>query len=247
MFVRLLLRPFRTLVLLVPVVASATELWTVSTTQTVSHLQAAATDFLQHSPVPEHAAEKKHIPVLQGEFALVSLDCEPQDGVVVSSDQATTCLILVAHCISSQQVLAAHIDKFDTATGDDLQSCMSQMRSPKLYLVGSYEDSKDTGQEVLEGLLSFLHAELDMQTELCLFCCSALNTSQQQQPLAQGLAYCTATRTAFIPIQGMYPGKYSSATPSNLTWQFCRSLWCCANTIRLGWPLGPPPIPLLIL
>jgi hypothetical protein len=173
-------------------------------------VQAVATDFQCRLP-PGQLKEKKHIAVLQGEIVVTNLENEPATGVVVSSDQATTCVIIAAHCELSQSVLIAHLDSFSRSIADDLQCCLSQMQCPSLYMVGAYNDCKRTGigtghQKLLQPLMEFLHETVMQQIELRLFCCCALNTSPERKPLVQGLAYDTATRTAFIPCPDMHPG-----------------------------------------
>ena len=146
---------------------------------------------------------------------MVQLEREPEEGVVVSSDRATTCVVLVAHCASSQRALVAHLDSIDRHVCDDLRGCFSQLRNPNVFLVGAYTDSNGTGRQLLGELAGFLHDGVALEIHLQLFCCGALNTDAQNQPIAQGLAYCTSTCTPYVPSPGaMYPGKCSNSPAS---------------------------------
>lgn len=161
----------------------------------------------KRSQAPPNASRKKHIEVLQGEFAFISLDHEPNDGVVVSSDCATTCVIVVAHCQGTKQAFVAHFDRQTRSTLSLLCGSLQQMSAPRLYMVGAYESSPDEVPDLLVYILRCLQQDVTVHLDLSLFCCGSLNTSSQRQPIVQGLAYCTATMTPFIPSQSLYTGN----------------------------------------
>jgi hypothetical protein len=161
--------------------------------------------FLQQ-PVPSGISTKKGISALQDEVALINLNVEPADGVVVYSDKATTCCILLVRCELTARVLIAHISTFCSASADELAVHISHMRAPQLYLVGAFDDRRGMGAALLEDLLMCLHQELPVPIAVRLCCCGALNTTSRRLPVVQGLAFCSSSRTLFCPLDNMFPG-----------------------------------------
>lgn len=73
--------------------------------------------------------------------------------------------------------------------------------------MGAYEGGSGCG-EVLPGLLQQLQRHA-IHCRVRLFCCGALNTSADGQPLAQGLSYHTGVCTCHCPPPGSPPGTSS--------------------------------------
>lgn len=161
-------------------------------------LQQRNQDFLAGAGTSTADAAAPVLCVLQGEAAVARLDRAPWcDGLLVGSQDATTCLVVVlaAH---QQCVFAAHLDDAELGSNDLqlLASALDAMQQqPRLWLVGGYCDAGGLGPRLAAGLLRLLHdLAAHVRVELC--CVGAANTSADGSPLACSLVVDTRTLTA---------------------------------------------------
>lgn len=96
----------------------------------------AAADFRSKSSGAEDFSRTKSAYVLQGELARIDTRVDPD--VLLSSSQATTCVIAVAICQESQTACICHMDQV-TEGPQHLEQWLKGMRKPDIYLVGGYK------------------------------------------------------------------------------------------------------------
>lgn len=94
------------------------------------------TKFQSSCSDPQMFAGRKSVFVLQGEFAEVDIARDPD--IVISSGQATTCVVGVAVCKQSNIACICHMDG-RSSTLAHLRRWLRGMIKPVVYLVGGYQ------------------------------------------------------------------------------------------------------------
>ena len=90
--------------------------------------QGAAQEFLDRGSCPAGLLQCcKRIHVLQGECAHVSLPHEGCNQVLLSSDEATTCCVMVLHCPHSNVAFIAHQDECAVNHTQEVQAALQRM------------------------------------------------------------------------------------------------------------------------
>lgn len=161
-------------------------------------IQQATSSFLQqlHSSssniVPDNNGP--YLCILQGEEA--SMDAKQLPGLIIGSQDATTCMVAILSCPVTQQVWCAHLDQ-DLLAQEDislLQHSLSIMQQPQLYLAGAYCDAKGRGPATAQSFLQLLHS-LQTPIHLQLACVAAANTAPDGSPHCCCLVLETASHT----------------------------------------------------
>jgi len=153
-----------------------------------SFLRAHNSKFLARLPDEEDGTRvsqpgKKCVVVLQGEIARLQRQWEPRQ-LLVGSEDATTCILVVAECSETGILATAHMDKRVT-TPEAVAQLLHGMNSPQLYLCGGYCDDRGTGHRLVGLLLQYLHAD-PRPIEIKLACLGESNT-RAGKPLARDL------------------------------------------------------------
>lgn len=98
----------------------------------------ACSKFQSLSSDPERFAGRKFAFVLQAELAEVDIAHDPE--IMLSSSQATTCVVGVAVCRESNTACICHMDGGSSSEAH-LQRWLRGMTKPTVYLVGGYKVS----------------------------------------------------------------------------------------------------------
>jgi len=92
-----------------------------------------------------------------GEQVTLCSECLP--GLLIGSQDATTCLIAVIWCPASRYVWAAHVDQnLGQADIDSIISALKCMQQPQLYLCGAYCNAGNRGPATAAAFLQVLHS-----------------------------------------------------------------------------------------
>lgn len=102
----------------------------------IPQIKTAVTSFRSSSPGPESFSRVKSAFVMQGELARIDTRIDPD--LLLSSGQATTCIIAAAICSESHTACICHMDQ-STFGRSHIQKWLQGMQSPCIYLVGGYK------------------------------------------------------------------------------------------------------------
>lgn len=153
---------------------------------------------LQGQPI-EVPKDTRSICVLQSESCTVPWS----HGGVVGSQDATTCVIVFVLCGYGVTVL--HFDEGTSASNEYLSKTLTGIqpseKDVQLHMIGGYDDEKDTGQVVLENLLSFFNSQ-PICFNLVTSAVGKLNTKvvddghnrKYTSPIYDGASVCLSTR-----------------------------------------------------
>ncbi|KAF6253475.1 N-terminal asparagine amidohydrolase-domain-containing protein [Scenedesmus sp. NREL 46B-D3] len=194
-------------------------------------MQQATSNFLQQldssSTVPDNNGP--YLCLMQGEEACV--DSRQLPGLVIGSQDATTCMVAIISCPATQLVWCAHLDQQLLGKDDVtlLLDSLSNMQQPQLYLAGAYCDTKSLGPATAQAFLQLLHS-LQVAIHLQLACVAAANTAPDGSPHSCCLVLDTASQTP-------YPWVFANRgpeVPRRLAAQHCRwhsnhlllNIWC---------------------
>lgn len=165
-------------------------------------------------PAILHAA---NLCLLQGEAASVDASESPP-GLLIGSQDATTCLVAVLWCPQRRCIWAAHIDQC-LSSGDMtlLEHSLQQMQQPTLYMAGGYCDHKNLGPSLAQNLLQQFHS-LEHQIRLQLLCVGSVNTAADGSPIVCQLVLDTSKGT-------VHPWLFADRgpeVPRRFAAQYCR-------------------------
>lgn len=83
-------------------------------------------------------------------------DLTHEPGLVIGSEDATTCVIAVAECRNSGLVSAVHVDE-GVSSAQTASHLLAGMSRPQIYLCGAYCDKESKGPKVASAILRHLH------------------------------------------------------------------------------------------
>lgn len=156
--------------------------------------QNRAIEFVNRKPSSELTENRKIVIVKQAELARV--DTKEEKGVLLASDEATTCVIAVAHCQESSLASIAHFDD-GTTTQSSIDRWLSGMHRPSIFLLGDYVSNSNGSESLSSKILRLLQQRKDLVVNLELCCVGRLNTKEDGFPLNYDLMYDVDTQTAF--------------------------------------------------
>lgn len=143
----------------------------------------AVSDYLTKPPALAQA-EARPVMVKQREEA--GARYHEYDEVIIGSEGATTCLIVVAACPRTQVAWAAHYDSYETCASSMLLQAIGSMLEPQLFLVGAYGEPSGRSRSLLHTVLNILHTH-PTRIHLRLACVDLLNIRDDGAPAAQHL------------------------------------------------------------
>lgn len=159
----------------------------------VNH-QNRAIEFVNRKPLSEFTKNRKIVIVRQAELARV--DTNQDKGVLLASDEATTCIIAVAHCHESSLASIAHFDD-GTTNQSSIDRWLDGMHRPSVFLLGDYLLNSNRRESLSSAILWLLQQRKDLVVNLELCCVQGLNTKEDGFPLVYDLMYDVDTQTAF--------------------------------------------------
>ncbi|GMH34072.1 hypothetical protein BSKO_01906 [Bryopsis sp. KO-2023] len=151
-----------------------------------------ASEFLSRRCTADQFADRKSLFILQKELARVDVSKDPD--CVLSSAEATTCVIGVAICRETESAAVCH---FDEGSKISVQQWLEGMSKPTIYLVGAYDDERGTGPFIASEILTHLHASRTLMATLALVCMGHLNTQSDGFPRCCDLAVDVANGMAY--------------------------------------------------
>eukprot|EP00210_Caulerpa_lentillifera_P002098 g2013.t1 len=178
-------------------------------------------DFMNRRQSTEIEKNRKIVIVKQGELARV--DTKAENGVLLASDEATTCVIAVAHCTKSCLVSIAHFDD-RTTTPESINQWLTGMQEPSVFLMGDYLTGSARRRQSLSAFILW-HIngcqDLTMKIELC--CVQGLNTREDRFPKSYDLMYDVDKQVAYpqivnnasVPAANIRSAFYSQSTSSS--------------------------------
>eukprot|EP00803_Ostreobium_quekettii_P011229 evm.model.scf_835.2 EVM.evm.TU.scf_835.2 scf_835:4670-6480(-) len=155
----------------------------------------AAVDAFLSGPQVVVDSSRRCIHVAQGEFCCTDLRAGTA-GLWLGSSEATTCVIAVAICRSSELASVGHFDDSCKRSSEGIKAWIRGMRRPRVYLVGAYQDADGESACVAAAILSYLHGAQDIEAEILLACVSRRNTGADGWPIASSLAVDCQSGTA---------------------------------------------------
>lgn len=147
---------------------------------------------------------------IQGESALMSLGShyatrERMPHILVGSEDATTCIIVIIHERTCNSFFACHVDEASVDDVDSFDEALEKMvkcsrdnnASPSfaLYLVGGYDEPKRAGPTTARKLLNYFHHNANtLAFDLRLCAVSSSNTNPKTGfPIARSMIMDTRT------------------------------------------------------
>lgn len=145
---------------------------------------------MHQTTLPLHSCPTANLCLLQGEAATV--DASQLPGLLIGSQDATTCLVVILWCPLSSQAWAAHVDQC-LSSGDMtlLNDSLQRMQQPTLYISGGYCDQKNLGLSLAQNILQQFHS-LSYSIRLQLLCAGSINTAADGSPCVCQLVLDTA-------------------------------------------------------
>lgn len=171
-------------------------------------------------------AQLPSICLLQGEQVTVCSKSLP--GLLIGSQDATTCLIAVIWCPEAQYVWAAHIDQnLGPADITSISNALKCMQQPQLYLCGGYCNAGNRGPATALAFLQVLHSMDEHEVQLLLSCIGPANTAADGSPRSRQMVLDTSKSS-------VHPWLFSDRGPQlprRFAAQHCRYInagaWQC--------------------
>ena len=180
-------------------------------------LKPACDSFLEDTACIWPSSESVH--VVQGEFAELSL-CG--DVMTMGSTDATTCTIVVAIDLPTHRATICHHDEVTTSFHQNITQLVAGMKSPQLFLVGSYSGGNQTISSTSVHIILKTLNDLSTPITLKLFCALDWNTDSSGAPRCQSLAISLQSLKPF-PVAPFYEGGWRGRGP--IIYERMSQLW----------------------